>query len=163
MMSEIRTRALLTGWILFLVVSLSGQQVLNVAGSQSEAAGMTLQYSIGELLVRQTGPGHFRLTEGVIQPINSFPTNISEPASRQNIEVFPNPSFGYVHLRSPDLLPIDYTLITGSGQMVMNDRLPDGSGVLSVWHLPDGWYVLHLKGPNRSYGPIKIVFRNNSF
>lgn len=163
MMSETRTRALLTGWMLLWVVSLYGQQVLNVAGSQSEAAGMTLQYSIGELLVRQTGPGHFRLTEGVIQPISSFPTNVSEPASRQNIEVFPNPSFGYVYLRSPDLHPIDYTLITGSGQIVMNGRLPDGSGVLSVRHLPDGWYVLHLKGPSRSYGPMKIVLRNNPF
>ena len=159
-MSMSRIRTLLTGWILFLSGSLAAQQVLNVAGTQSDAAGITLQYSIGELLVRTTGPENIQLTEGVIQPIGSLPTSANRTALRQKIEVFPNPAFGYVHLRTPARHSIEYSLISGSGQLVLSGRLPDGSGIISVRHLPDGWYIAHLKGLTRSYDSVKIILRS---
>jgi len=152
-------RAQLTVWTILLSVSLSAQQVLNVAGAQSEAAGITLAYSIGELLIRQPASGSITLTEGVIQPIGTLPTAIVEPAFRQKIEVFPNPAIGYVHIRTSDQHSVDYSLVSGSGQVILNGKLPGGSGVVSIRHLPVGWYVLHTKGPDRSYGPVKIMLR----
>jgi len=147
------------GWLLCLTIPLSGQQVLNAAGTRSEAGGVTLDYSIGELMIRQAGAEGFRLTEGVIQPLSSMPTSLESPALRQKAEVFPNPAFDYVHIRTPSRQPIEYSLVSGSGKVLGNGKLPGGSGIVSIKRLPAGWYVLYLKSTMVSYDPVKLVVR----
>lgn len=156
-MSISRIIVLIAAWLFSTAGATYSQQVLNVTGTQSEANGLTLQYSVGELMVRQPETGNHLLTEGVIQPVNTLPTALGEPAFRQKIEVFPNPAFGYVHVRIPDQNSVQYLLIAESGQIVRSGKLDDGSGLIQLEDLPAGWYAMYLKSTKVSFDPVKLV------
>ena len=64
--------------------------------------------------------------------------SIPEPSSRQ-IVLYPNPSTDYIRFETESATP--FTLFNAYGQQVMSGS---SDGYLSVAHLPQGFYILHL-------------------
>ena len=81
--------------------------------------------------------------EGLILNIIPTPDAVNEYASKQQIEVYPNPVSDVLHINNLPGENVEYAIFNVMGQQV-NAGFTDG--IISVAELEKGIYLLHIKG-----------------
>ena len=155
------------GLIGIVYVSLGQSVVLKKATLSN--AGTSFQADDGRLFISQTIGGsapinHFQnqsihLLQGFEYLSNKSITSVEESL----VEVFPNPSNGSINLLWDDMVEevIDLTLLNIEGRTLDNKKIKR-EGMLAKADfdaLPDGLYVLQVKGKETGLSLKRIVIR----
>jgi len=123
---------------LWWVISSSGQFL------QPSANGPSLHYTIGEIMVEQFDNG-VQLTQGYHQVLY-WVTPVDEVLQPDwQVDVFPNPTSGYLTVRAAKTL--QGRLFDLTGQELMQVDLADRETQLDLSGFPSGTYLLQLKDP----------------
>lgn len=92
-----------------LLAQIAHSEVVGASGQTLSSPGYSVSYTLGEVMIdarRDTTRG-FVLTEGFQQGYFSLTTVFSSPDAEMGIQVYPNPTARFLHLKSNHLRKIE--------------------------------------------------------
>jgi hypothetical protein len=76
---------------------------------------------------------------------NFLDLSIPQPDEQNNFIISPVPAHDFITIKSfADLLPVDYTFINLSGQIVLTGRLNEESSTINIFSLSAGTYIIKI-------------------
>ncbi|MBN1417107.1 MAG: T9SS type A sorting domain-containing protein [Bacteroidales bacterium] len=137
------------------------QQVVANAGGEGSAAGINLQWTLGECVTKTSETiAETQLTQGFQQPSYEVETIIEDPTLSFALEVFPVPASDFLTIRAgagglPGLLAVVYDL---NGKIIIQQDLYAGENQIDMKPFPAAQYVLNITDSNgKLLKSIKIV------
>ena len=94
---------------------------------------------------------------GKILKFNST-TSTRAPSQIRSLSFFPNPTLGEIHLQGIGASNAILTIFSPIGQILQQMPL-NGDPVISLNHLPNGWYMLQVRSGAQSYSGKVIVHK----
>ncbi|HNX89057.1 MAG TPA: T9SS type A sorting domain-containing protein [Paludibacteraceae bacterium] len=158
--------------ILFLSIILTGpaitcvygQQVhasLNASGGNTESAGGSVSYSVGQVFFSTTFSTNGSISEGVQQPFEISVLSGLEDVSGIDLfyTVYPNPTSGKLTLKIEkiDLNQFAYQLFDVNGKMLRNDKLKESETDIEMSDLISSTYFLKVTKDNKEVKLFKII------
>jgi len=120
-------------------------EVVGSAGVTTSTAAGTLQWTVGEPMIR-TVLNAAVLSEGFHQTVIWEIVPVNEVPELQ-VSVWPNPSSEFIEISSGR--PVSVALFNVLGKKVMADMPIDQHAILETGHLPAGAYFLEISDFNR--------------
>jgi hypothetical protein len=150
---------------LFLVLSLlmaafgSAQtldrQVIGTTGGSATSSGVTLDYTVGEVVTATAVSGTLILTQGFQQPSTQAPSSAPPVAISLNYSLYPNPTNNWINFDLQTEVPLLFglRLVDALGRFVSDQAptpLPAGQHTFrfDLRPLPAGTYFLQLYTPD---------------
>ncbi|MBL7782567.1 MAG: T9SS type A sorting domain-containing protein [Saprospiraceae bacterium] len=122
-------------------------EVIGAAGSSVSTTAATLQWTVGEPMIRTTGQTAI-LSEGFHQtaiweivPVEEVP--------EIDIAIRPNPFSAYVEIRTAQ--PVLAVLHDLSGKLIVGEIQVTQNATLTTTHLSAGTYILSVSTPDRKH------------
>jgi len=126
-----------------------GQSIISSAGDVSKAAGIILEWTVGEPVIETVSTSLALYTQGFHQPIlqvQKLTTGKVMTSLQNKILVYPNPATSVINvqLENTSSSELIISLTDQAGKQVSNDRLPAHSSLLrlNVGRLSSGVYIL---------------------
>lgn len=132
-----------------LAAGLSAQSIdrsaVSSGGESTEASGLYLDYTIGELMTETMESGNLIITQGMQQP-DLIVVRINENESWEGWSVYPNPASKMLHIKAPvEAVKIySYSLTDRQGHRLLQEFGCAGSQEVSVEKIPAGQFTLTL-------------------
>lgn len=83
-------------------------------------------------------------------------TSIPRPSQTLDLQFYPNPTSGDIHLQGLDTNDALLTILNSTGQILQQTAL-NGKQAISLNHLANGWYLLQVKSGNLIYNGKLIL------
>lgn len=146
-----------------LALSSKGQGItLEVIGNAGDyyqdADGVNLHWTVGEIAIEHYDKDELRLSEGFHQLyLESFVTALWElPELSIHLEVFPNPTSGWLNIRTDNPERFSLKIFNVHGQQLTTAVLEQGQLTMDLSSLPDGLYLLSAFSENQLVKTFKI-------
>ena len=144
--------------IFVLSVSLSyshsiSSSVVASAGGYSEAGGISLSWTLGELATETFTSTNLILTQGFQQGYYEI-TSINEPLSKSiNLKVFPNPAVDFINIliEDIDVNTVKIELYNMEGKLISNEQ----------WENTGSPYQLQLSNFSSSQYILRVIDEKN--
>lgn len=75
------------------------------------------------------------------------------------IEIYPNPANEFIQFNLKQNNSLNYNLIDNSGRIILSGKLVDSNSKISTGKIPNGNYILNLKGENVNHSQ-KIIIKH---
>lgn len=133
-------------------------EVLASTGGSATNSGISLSWTVGETLTNTASNPNSILTQGFHQSNLSLAA-LSEQAQGLQLEIFPNPAYQWLYLRSTTSNRWHWTLFTVHGRALQNGLLQQQAQIdLSAY--PSGLYLLRVQDHQGAYNSYKITVRH---
>ncbi len=132
-----------------------GQAITTLNGNEVTVSIENGNVMINDAMVTvanlETDNGVVHVIDAVLLPPTSneeIDNNISD-----NVEVYPNPSAGNltINFDTPNSSPVELKFFSINGQNLLSKELRDQNNEIRVDDLPEGTYILQLRGQNVEY------------
>lgn len=151
----------ITCTLLFLnfVISLSAQEVVSVQGDSYSISTLSIDFTIGEVVVHQGNNGSVNLSEGFHQSSWDL-LGVDDYIPEYEVAIFPNPASETIHVKTTLFNDVTYSLIDNTGKMILTDKLTQELTSIQVKYLATGNYFLNLKSNGTTLKTFKLVKSN---
>lgn len=103
----------------------------------------------------------FEVTKGALGAMcffaKAYETMSVNDQGLNQIEIHPNPANEFIQINLKENKSLDYNLLDLSGQLVVSGKLTDSNSKISTQNIPDGNYILSLKGENLNQSKKVII------
>jgi len=155
--------------IIFLVwaITVQGQiqlrkQSVDSGGALVENGTIKMLFSIGEVVVAESGVAAFNISEGFIRNDLNLSLGISDYKKDTGISLYPNPSNDYITLNiaGNDPMPFDrmsYQLFDINGKLIKGEKITNRQSIIKIGNLePANYFVKVIQG-NKEINTLKIT------
>ena len=145
---------------LFVSVQLSAQEAFVVTGDDLTTGFGTVNYSVGQLIVKSDSTKNGSMRHGIQIPIELFkiPVGIDEISEIQ-AEAFPNPTFDHVKIIIPEKYhaPFTVTLIDIKGGILEKYQMNSNEMLLSLMQHSVGTYTIVISQQSKTISSFSII------
>ena len=143
--------------LLLLVPMMSvGQEAVSTRGGSYTNSNGSVDFTIGEVIINTGTDGTNDLTQGFHQTNWKF-AGIENHSADYEAIIFPNPTEGFLNIKTSTYENVVYTLYDAQGKLVMQDELFEEQTSLQVSHLAPGKYSLVLNNENEKLKTFKLI------
>ncbi len=137
--------------------SLERTVIGNAGNYQSDPGVGNLHWTVGEISV-ETYQNSSMLSQGFHQLYyDLLVTPVTEiPQQQFELTLFPNPTTGWLQLKTDLTGPLQITMINTLGQKVLSQQISGPNEALSLDHLSAGLYLLSVSRKGQHLGTFKI-------
>ena len=145
---------------LFVSVQLSAQEAFVVTGDDLTTGFGTVNYSVGQLIVKSDSTKNGTMRHGIQIPIELFkiPVGIDE-ISEIHAKAFPNPTFDHVKIIIPEKYhgPFTVTLIDIKGGILEKHQMNSNEMLLSLMQHSLGTYTIVISQQSKTVSSFSII------
>jgi hypothetical protein len=145
---------------LFVSVQLSAQEAFVVTGDDLTTGFGTVNYSVGQLIVKSDSTKNGTMRHGIQIPIELFkiPVGIDE-ISEIHAKAFPNPTFDHVKIIIPEKYhgPFTVTLIDIKGGILEKHQMNSNEMLLSLMQRSVGTYTIVISQQSKTVSSFSII------
>ena len=148
--------------LVFLLVSVtvSAQEAFVVTGDDLTTGFGTVNYSVGQLIVKSDSTKNGSMRHGIQIPIELFkiPVGIDE-ISEIHAEAFPNPTFDHVKIIIPEKYhgPFTVTLMDIKGGILEKHQMNSNDMLLSLMQHSLGTYTIVISQQSKTISSFSII------
>lgn len=148
--------------LVFLLVSVtvSAQEAFVVTGDDLTTGFGTVNYSVGQLIVKSDSTKNGSMRHGIQIPIELFkiPVGIDE-ISEIHAEAFPNPTFDHVKIILPEKYhgPFTVTLMDIKGGILEKYQMNSNEMLLSLMQHSVGTYTIVISQQSKTVSSFSII------
>lgn len=136
-------KLIITALTLLGTCSIWSQEVISSQGDSYSAAGASIDFTIGEVVINTVSAGGNDLTQGFHQTHWYF-ASIEDLAPEWNVQVFPNPMGSVLTIQTGSPENMNYSLYDAQGRIVRQGNLISPETEVDVQTLAPGAYELRL-------------------
>ncbi|MCF6364813.1 MAG: T9SS type A sorting domain-containing protein [Bacteroidales bacterium] len=148
-------------YIAFLLLGIGGlhaQESPVAAGGKATGAGGTVSYSVGQVVYTAHTGTTGSISQGVQQPYEIYTTvGINEISVNLELSVYPNPTDGYLTLKSEDSSNLSYQLFNIQGKIIEDKIISSTSTDISLESQASAAYFLNVLKNNQVIKTFKII------
>lgn len=145
---------------LLLSVTVSAQEAFVATGDDLTTGFGTVNYSVGQLIVKSDSTKHGSMRHGIQIPIELFkiPVGIDE-ISEIYAEAFPNPTFDHVKIIIPEKYqgPFSVTLMDIKGGILEKHQMNSNDMLLSLMQHSLGTYTIVISQQSKNISSFSII------
>lgn len=145
---------------LLLSVTVSAQEAFVATGDDLTTGFGTVNYSVGQLIVKSDSTKHGSMRHGIQIPIELFkiPVGIDE-ISEIHAEAFPNPTFDHVKIIIPEKYqgPFTVTLMDIKGGILEKHQMNSNDMLLSLMQHSLGTYTIVISQQSKNISSFSII------
>ncbi len=141
---------------LFLAMSVSAQSVISTQGDSYSNGNVSIDYTIGEIIIATETDGSNDVTQGFHQTNWKF-LEVLDYAPEMSIEVYPNPMGSNLNVKMEDFTNVQFTLYNNEGKEVICNNLHEKSTLIKVNELPHGSYTLRFRNESSDLKIFKLI------
>jgi hypothetical protein len=145
---------------LFVSVQLSAQEAFVVTGDDLTTGFGTVNYTVGQLIVKSDSTKNGSMRHGIQIPIELFkiPVGIDE-ISEIHAEAFPNPTFDHVKIIIPEKYhgPFTVTLMDIKGGILEKYQMNSNEMLLSLMQHSLGTYTIVISQQSKTISSFSII------
>ncbi len=133
--------------------------VISSAGGEGESGEMTIQWTLGEMMIETFDANDMILTQGFHQP-HLIVTSVDEiPGHDICIDAYPNPTDNHVHIRLNDgeYADMHYSLFDSNGRLIGTRPLESLVTQVNLTQHEPGVFFLIITRSNEEIKTFKIV------
>jgi len=148
--------------LVFLLVSVtvSAQEAFVVTGDDLTTGFGTVNYTVGQLIVKSDSTKNGTMRHGIQIPIELFkiPVGIDE-ISEIHAEAFPNPTFDHVKIIIPEKYhgPFTVTLMDIKGGILEKYQMNSNEMLLSLMQHSLGTYTIVISQQSKTISSFSII------
>ena len=128
---------------LFLVTTISAQQVVSTQGDSYSNINGSINFTIGEVIINTGTNGINDITQGFHQT-NWNILGIEDNTANYEATIYPNPVEDVLNIRTNTFRNVTYTLYDILGKLILQDKLIGEETAIRVDQLDSGNYILTL-------------------
>lgn len=145
---------------LLLSVTVSAQEAFVATGDDLTTGFGTVNYSVGQLIVKSDSTKNGSMRHGIQIPIELFkiPVGIDE-ISEIHAEAFPNPTFDHVKIIIPEKYhgPFTVTLMDIKGGILEKHQMNSNEMLLSLMQHSLGTYTIVISQQSKTISSFSII------
>lgn len=145
---------------LLLSVTVSAQEAFVATGDDLTTGFGTVNYSVGQLIVKSDSTKNGSMRHGIQIPIELFkiPVGIDE-ISEIYAEAFPNPTFDHVKIIIPEKYqgPFSVTLMDIKGGILEKHQMNSNDMLLSLMQHSLGTYTIVISQQSKNISSFSII------
>lgn len=145
---------------LLVSVTVSAQEAFVATGDDLTTGFGTVNYSVGQLIVKSDSTKNGSMRHGIQIPIELFkiPVGIDE-ISEIHAEAFPNPTFDHVKIIIPEKYhgPFTVTLIDIKGGILEKHQMNSNEMLLSLMQHSLGTYTIVISQQSKTISSFSII------
>lgn len=145
---------------LLVSVTVSAQEAFVATGDDLTTGFGTVNYSVGQLIVKSDSTKNGSMRHGIQIPIELFkiPVGIDEISEIQ-AEAFPNPTFDHVKIIIPEKYhgPFTVTLIDIKGGILEKHQMNSNEMLLSLMQRSVGTYTIVISQQSKTVSSFSII------
>lgn len=145
---------------LLVSVTVSAQEAFVATGDDLTTGFGTVNYSVGQLIVKSDSTKNGSMRHGIQIPIELFkiPVGIDEISEIQ-AEAFPNPTFDHVKIIIPEKYhgPFTVTLIDIKGGILEKHQMNSNEMLLSLMQHSLGTYTIVISQQSKTISSFSII------
>ena len=145
---------------LFVSVQLSAQEAFVVTGDDLTTGFGTVNYTVGQLIVKSDSTKNGSMRHAIQIPIELFkiPVGIDE-ISEIHAEAFPNPTFDHVKIIIPEKYhgPFTVTLMDIKGGILEKHQMNSNEMLLSLMQHSLGTYTIVISQQSKTVSSFSII------
>jgi len=145
---------------LFISLELSAQEAFVVTGDDLTTGFGTVNYSVGQVIVRSDSTKNGSMRHGIQIPIELFkiPVGIDE-ISEIYAEAFPNPTFDFVKIIIPEQYqcPFTLTLMDIKGGILEKHQMNSHEMLISLMQHSVGTYTIVISQQSKTVSSFSII------
>lgn len=145
---------------LLVSVTVSAQEAFVATGDDLTTGFGTVNYSVGQLIVKSDSTKNGSMRHGIQIPIELFkiPVGIDE-ISEIHAEAFPNPTFDHVKIIIPEKYhgPFTVTLMDIKGGILEKHQMNSNEMLLSLMQRSVGTYTIVISQQSKTVSSFSII------
>lgn len=141
---------------LFATLAVSAQEVVATQGDSYFNVGVSMDFTIGEVVINTETDGITDITQGLHQTTWII-TALDADASSYEATVFPNPTIDVLNIQTSNFEDVAYTLYDAKGLLVKQGNLSAEKSPIQVSELTLGSYSLLLNDGTQNLKTFKLV------
>lgn len=145
---------------LFVSVQLSAQEAFVVTGDDLTTGFGTVNYTVGQLIVKSDSTKNGSMRHGIQIPIELFKTPVGiDEISEIHAEAFPNPTFDHVKIIIPEKYhgPFTVTLMDIKGGILEKHQMNSNEMLLSLMQHSLGTYTIVISQQSKTVSSFSII------
>ncbi len=142
--------------LFFTSVVLSAQEIVSTQGNSYSMGNITVDYTIGELIIDTGTDGNYDITQGFHQT-NLQVLGLEDYDSHYEVTVYPVPLRAILNIKTNKLKNVSFEIYDMLGKFIMKGRLSGESTPIQVSQLAIGSYFLTLNSQNQTLKTFKLV------
>lgn len=148
--------------VAFFLVGLRGlhaQESVNSLGGEATGTGGTASYSVGQVVYTTNTGTEGTVAQGVQHSfvISSITLGINDASEDLKLSVYPNPTTGYLTLKTDDYANLNYHLYNTQGQLIESKKMDSNSSIIDLEGEPSATYFLNVSKNNQIVKTLKII------
>ncbi len=146
--------------LLFSNLKLNAQNAFTAAGNNSNGAGGSVSYSIGQVAYETSSNIKGSISTGVQQAFEIFSVDIFEQVFEDfSISVFPNPSSGKITLETSTLNyeGLSYQISDLNGKYIASNIINLNTNIIDMFKLPTSIYFITILKEGIKIKTFKIL------
>jgi hypothetical protein len=143
---------LLYGW------SLCAQVGTVAGGGDGSSSNGSIAFSLGQIDYAAAANVSGAINAGIQQPYEVFVSAVDENYLQIQVELFPNPSSDFLHLRIGEMLSnLHYQLLDLNGRMLSAEKITEKQSKIDLQSLPSATYFIHILDADKVIKTFKII------
>ena len=134
----------------------NAQEVVSTQGNSYSNGTVSIDYTIGEVVINTGTSGTNDLTQGFHQTNWNF-LGVENHALSYEVLVFPNPTSEVLNIQASTFENVTYALYDATGRLVLEDKLTAERTAIQVSHLAPGSYSLVLQSQTQNLKVFKLI------
>ena len=127
-------------------------------GGDGSSSSGSIAFSLGQIDYAAVANGSGAINAGIQQPYEVFVSAVDEDYLQFQMELFPNPSSDFLHLRTGEMLPnLHYQLFDLNGRMLSAAEITENQSQIDLLALPSATYFIHILDADKAVKTFKII------
>ncbi len=146
--------------LVFGLQTLQAQEAVITAGGDASVSGVTVAYSVGQIVFTTHMGTNGSVAQGVQQPYEiSIVQGMEENAIKLKLTAYPNPTANFLtlDLGNSELSTLNFQLYDISGKIITSRKIKSSNETIYMGNLPSAIYILNVAMNNRVVKTFKII------
>ena len=142
--------------LLLTTITVSAQEVVSTQGDSYSNASGSIDFTIGEVVIKTGTDGTNDITQGFHQTNWNF-LGVEDRAPSYEATIYPNPTEDVLNIRTSTFENVTYTLYDAQGKLIMQNILSGEQTPIQVSQLALGSYSLTLSNETQNLKIFKLI------
>lgn len=145
--------------LVFGLQTLQAQEAVIAAGGDASGSGVTIAYSIGQIVFTTHMGTNGSVAQGVQQPYEISIVQGMVENSKFKLSAYPNPTANFLtlDLGNAELSTLNFQLYDIRGKIITSRKIISSNETIDMENLPSAIYILNVAMNNRVVKTFKII------